>query len=194
MALASRGSPNVSPVCATCPYTCKHPQTLFSSETVLLDSLFSAPRKGETLARSHSTRKKPLSLSVASLLPLCVPASWSQHPDMKTTFAVVSYVLKSLPWCGVIENVHGMKTLSRGMDRSPLQVIQADLEQGGYATGVLELDLSLWQACVRKRCAPQFPQSRVQWKPCVNHKPRRLLSGANSEARSLEVAMLRVYV
>ena len=72
-------------------------------------------------------------------------------------FAVVNYVKKSRPMAVILENVHGMRAKTSGMDKSALEIVQDELRKAGYGLGVLDLNLSLWHDCDRRRPAPQSP-------------------------------------
>ena len=91
-----------------------------------------------------------------SMLSFSVPR-WSEHPDVRTLFSVLSYIEKTRPLTGVIENVQGMKSVCAGMELSAYQLVVRELERMGYYTGCMDLDLALWQSCTRRRLQPQCP-------------------------------------
>eukprot|EP00971_Amphidinium_carterae_P013753 270976-Amphidinium_carterae.1 len=77
-------------------------------------------------------------------------AQWHQHPEIHVWQECLRVVEVLQPECGLLENVCGFGFKGQD-DKSPLEMTINTLEQKGYNARAVELNLSNFLSCTRKR-------------------------------------------
>ena len=82
----------------------------------------------------------------------CLPPSWQKHKLTAVMWEVVAYIRRTSPLGGVLENVVGF-SMSTKNERSPLECLRNELQDAGYQSLVVSLDMSPFHAVTRQRSA-----------------------------------------
>ena len=86
---------------------------------------------------------------------LVAQLSWVAHDGVKTLMSTLSWIKRSAPRSGLLENVLGLDIASSQVGsentKTPLAFILDELDQCGYSAFVMHLDLAEVHECSRKR-------------------------------------------